>query len=353
MAGIYVHIPFCSSRCIYCDFYSSVRRDWTPYVGALCREIESRKDYLKGVPPATVYFGGGTPSLLPESELESLLRALSSSFDLSRVEEFTLEANPDDVTPAKACFWRSAGVNRVSMGVQSFCDEHLAWMRRRHDAARAVEAFRTLRSAGFDNISIDLIFGFAALDDAQWDSSIDKVLELRPEHVSCYQMMGRHADSDQEKCYAQYSRLQKRLAEAGYRQYEISNWALEGRFSRHNSSYWSREPYAGFGAAAHSFDGVTHRRWNLADIDGYIAGKAGGGETLSPRDVFDEQVMLGLRRISGLDLRLLDGSFADKMKPVLDKLARTGDIVLEGSVIRIPAERLFVSDGIVESLFAD
>ena len=181
MAGVYVHFPFCATRCIYCDFYARVGKDWKPYIEALLTELSERKDFLKGVSPTTLYFGGGTPSLLPAGELARVADAVRATFGVSDFEEFTLEVNPDDVTEERAAAWRAMGAGRVSVGVQSFCDTHLRWMHRRHTAAEAVAAVKTLRRAGFDNLSLDLIFGFTELSDDDWAASIAAALALRPD----------------------------------------------------------------------------------------------------------------------------------------------------------------------------
>ena len=354
MAGLYVHFPFCAAKCIYCDFYARVRKDWTPYVEALLREIRERKDEL-GVPPSTMYFGGGTPSLLPAEQLARVAEAARAVSGHS-FEEFTIEVNPDDVTPGKAAGLRAAGATRISMGVQSFCDTHLRWMRRRHTADQAEEAFGLLRDAGFDNLSLDLIFGFMDLDEAGWRQSVDRALALRPEHLSCYQMTGRWADSDENRCRRQYALLQERMAAAGYRQYEVSNFALPGRESRHNGSYWRRAPYLGIGAGAHSFDGDRRRSWNTPDIDAYVATRPGGAETLTDREVFEEKVMLALRTVEGLPLAGLtaaERSLLAQKEPVLERLSRTGRLLCDADRLKIPAGELFVSDAVIRDLFPD
>ena len=371
MAGLYVHFPFCASKCIYCDFYARVRRDWKPYVEALQREISQRADELHGVPPTTLYFGGGTPSLLPPPLLASVAEAICEAFG-HLIAEFTVEVNPDDVTPALAAALREMGVNRVSMGVQSFCDAHLRWMRRRHTAAQAVAAFETLRQAGFGNLSLDLIFGFTGLSDADWLDTIAQALALRPEHISCYQMMGRWGDADEERCRRQYTLLQERLLAAGYGQYEISNYALPGFASRHNSAYWTRAPYLGFGAGAHSFDGDRRRSWNSPDIDAYIAyempdqvrhdgeqvrydgSRPGGREMLSDREVLEEKLMLGLRTVDGLALSSLSPAERAQIKnTTLEELSRAGKLLVDNGRIRIPVGELFVSDSIIREIFPD
>lgn len=395
MAGIYVHIPFCSSFCIYCDFYSELKACGTDgYAKALVREAQYERHFFEntGVLPSTLYVGGGTPSLLPAGQVAALADAVRGIFGVDAFGEFTLEANPDDVTPEKLAAWRGAGVNRLSMGVQSFCDGHLRWMRRRHDAAGARRAFAMAREAGFGNISIDLIFGFAGLSPEQWDENISAALELHPEHISCYQMSiesgsalgalaaaGKYSEPSQEVCAEQYGHLQSRLAAAGYRQYEVSNFALPGFESCHNSAYWTREPYLGLGAAAHSFDGIRTRRWNEASLEKYLAvwGEAGGepdgspenasadcgrmpaedacrqSEVLSPEDAFNEMVMLSLRRAAGLPFASLDPAMLAAVRPQIDALLSAGllESLPEGSGVRIPADRWFVSDDITGKLF--
>ena len=355
MAGLYVHFPFCASKCIYCDFYARVRRDWKTYVEALLKEIRQRKDEL-GVPPSTIYFGGGTPSLLPVGELARVADAIREAFGTADFEEFTVEVNPDDVTREKAEGLRALGTTRISMGVQSFDDAHLRWMRRRHTAAQAEAAFATLREAGFDNLSLDLIFGFTGLEDADWMRSVERALALHPEHLSCYQMTGRWAAPDENRCQHQYALLQERLEAAGIRQYEVSNYARPGFESRHNSAYWARAPYLGVGAGAHSFDGDRRRGWNTPDIDAYVASRPSGDETLTDREVFEEKVMLALRTVRGLALSSLtpqERAVLAQKEPVLERLSKTGKIQVADGWLRIPAEELFVSDGVIRELFPD
>lgn len=367
MAGLYLHIPFCSSFCIYCDFYSEVAPERVEaYLEALGREAAARRHELE-VPPSTLYAGGGTPSLLSPGQFSRLFGILRDNFDLSRVGEFTMEANPDDIDPGKLDLWRSCGVNRLSIGVQSFCDSHLKWMRRRHGASTARSALRMAREAGFDNISIDLIFGFSALSAREWEAAVAEAVDLRPEHISCYQMMleegtpltklaeaGRYAEPPQEECAAQYAMLQRMLSGAGYLQYEVSNFALPGYESRHNSSYWRREPYLGLGPSAHSFDGDRRRSWNDPDLEAWIGAwkaeapegrRAGSFEILSDKDLFNETVMLSLRTARGLDLDALDPHLLEEARPAFDAAIASGNLVRtsEGR-LRIPPERFFISD---------
>lgn len=365
MTGIYLHWPFCSGFCIYCDFYSESHSGrMSEYCEALSREIQARKGFFRDTAtPSTLYFGGGTPSLVPTDLLCGTVENIRSTFGVSSFEEFTLEANPDDVTPGKLSAWRAMGVTRLSMGVQSFCDAHLKWMRRRHDSAEAQNAFRAARDAGFDNISIDLIFGYAGLTLQEWEATIRTALQLRPEHISCYQMSlesgstlgemasrGAYVEPSQEECAAQYSLLQRMLREAGYLQYEISNFALPGRESRHNSIYWRGGAYLGLGAAAHSYDGARKRSWNIADIAKYISARAENVtvEELSDADLANERVMLSLRTAVGLPLE----EIPEQSRPLAERLLRNGELELSGEGrLRIPASRLFVSDDIMATLF--
>ena len=395
---IYIHFPFCRSFCTYCDFYS-VREmgKMEQYKNALLREIDARRAFLMScAEPATLYVGGGTPSLCPVewlSEVVSVLRAAVGGF-----EELTLEVNPDDVTREYVLGLRGLGVNRVSMGVQSFSDTSLMWMARRHSANRAREAYKVLREAGFDNVSLDLIFGY---DPVRWGSSptsadvlmrfwredLEEVLRLRPEHISAYQMSvedgsvlgekalaGQYHEPADEICAAQYALLQNSLSDAGYEQYEVSNFALPGYQAVHNSGYWERLPYIGLGPGAHSFDGNRRRSWNAPDVDTYVrywlsdvqqeveghgyAGGAGncvsggihavsGCETLTDEDVLVEKIMLGLRRTSGLLL----SDVPELSHDTVGRLVSSGSLIEDDGRIRIPPSNLFISDTIIRSLF--
>ena len=395
---IYIHFPFCRSFCTYCDFYS-VREmgKMEQYKNALLREIDARRAFLMScAEPATLYVGGGTPSLCPVewlSEVVSVLRAA-----VGGLEELTVEVNPDDVTREYVLGLRGLGVNRVSMGVQSFSDTSLMWMARRHSANRAREAYKVLREAGFDNVSLDLIFGY---DPVRWGSSptsadvlmrfwredLEEVLRLRPEHISAYQMSvedgsvlgekalaGQYHEPADEICAAQYALLQNSLSDAGYEQYEVSNFALPGYQAVHNSGYWERLPYIGLGPGAHSFDGNRRRSWNAPDVETYVrywlsdvqqeveghgyAGGAGdcvsggihavsGCETLTDEDVLVEKIMLGLRRTSGLLL----SDVPELSHDTVGRLVSSGSLIEDDGRIRIPPSNLFISDTIIRSLF--
>lgn len=328
--------------------------------------------------PRTLYVGGGTPSLMPPEDLQDIVSAVRHVDYGTEWEEFTVEVNPDDISPEYASALRHIGVNRISMGVQSFCNRSLKWMNRRHDAAGAEKAFRILRESGFDNISIDLIFGydpsFGEFSDSElmdlWIADLKKAMSLQPEHISAYQMgiddgstlmemseSGRYFPPKDEVCAEQYAMLQSIASANGYLQYEVSNFALSGKEAVHNSAYWRRTPYIGLGPAAHSFDGQK-RYWNVADIRQYIAyysedsesRNAGAesplqSEVLTSEDVFVENVMLGLRTSTGIPENLPELN-ADKVSIMLS----TGSLVKVRDRLRIPSDKFFISDSIIRSL---
>ncbi len=331
MAGVYVHIPFCASRCSYCDFFSTLRLDEVghDYVEALIAEARLRKAELNGKPVKTLYMGGGTPSQLPLPLLARLIDGLKATLDLNAVQEFTLEANPDDVTPEWSAAVRALGVNRVSMGVQSFQDAVLRLVGRRHTARQAIDAVASLRHAGIDNISIDLIYGLSGQTLETWAESVRQAVDLRPQHISAYGLTyepgtrlwqqrecGEVVEASEDQYLDMYRILVGLLQVAGYEHYEISNFALPGYRSRHNSSYWNETPYLGLGAAAHSYDG-TMRRSNPADLCGYIRRITSGQPACQVEDLawwerYDERVMLGLRTADGVDAHRLRSDFGDK-----------------------------------------
>ena len=330
MAGIYVHIPFCASRCSYCDFYSTLRLDEVgdAYVDAVLAEAELRQQELRNESVKTIYLGGGTPSQLPLPLLSILLSGLGRTFDLSGVEECTVEANPDDVTPEWCAALQQLGVNRVSMGVQSFEDDILRLIGRRHTASQAIDAVSRLREAGIANISIDLIFGLPGQTLASWTESVRQAIALHPQHISAYGLTyeegtrlwrqrerGEVTEVPEEQCLEMYRILVEMLKAAGYEHYEISNFALPGYHSRHNSSYWDGTPYLGLGAAAHSYDSKV-RRYNPCDLKKYISCIKSGSlafeqELLEWWQRYDERVMLGLRTARGVDVARLREDFGE------------------------------------------
>ena len=354
---IYVHVPFCRSFCTYCDFYSEVAckgKDsgmFELYTSAICSEIESRRTDIKAADGLkTIYIGGGTPSVLPLSCLGRICTAL----DDGPQEEFTVEVNPEDIVLKGPGYVRGLvelGANRISMGVQSLDDGILKWMNRRHDAAKARMAFGILREAGIENISVDIIFGISLLSRETLSETLDGILSWKPDHISAYQLSieegsalkelvdrGLYYEASDEQCREQYNLICSRLSEAGFNHYEISNWAVPGKEAIHNSAYWKRLPYAGFGPGAHSFIG-KERSWNSQEPYGWSSEK----EKLSPEDERVETIMLGLRTALGTDPALCDPEAARQ-------LVDEGALVMDGGRIRIPESHFFVSDEIIRAL---
>ena len=356
---IYVHVPFCEQFCTYCDFYSEIadKGCFKPYADGLCAEIRARAREMDD-DPKTLYFGGGTPSVLPLSVLSRILITLDEVGHGGPYREFTMEVNPEDIVQKGRPYVDSLlalGVNRISIGVQSFDDGMLTWMNRRHNAAGAKEAFRIAREAGAENISLDLIFGISHLSDEVWAGTIDQAIALGPEHISCYQLTieegseladmvgeGLYQEADDALCRRQYDMLCQKLKAAGYRHYEISNFAKEGFEAVHNSGYWARRPYVGIGPGAHSFKGNV-RSWNTKVLRGWTS----TSETLSPEDSLVETVMLSLRTDKGIDASFLHGNCS---KEDIGRLVGNGALVRVGDRYRIPEDRFFVSDEIIREL---
>ena len=376
MAGIYVHIPFCASRCSYCDFFSTLRlADAGAYVEALLDEARMRAPELCGEAVTTLYMGGGTPSQLPLPLLTRLVDGLKNVFDLSAVEEFTIEANPDDVDSKWVASLLPLGVNRVSMGVQSFEDPILRLIGRRHTAVQAVEAVGRLRSVGIDNISIDLIFGLPGQTLESWEESVNLAIDMRPQHISAYGLTyeegtrlwhqrerGEVIEVPEEQCLEMYRILVARMREAGYEHYEISNFALPGFHSRHNSSYWHDIPYLGLGAAAHSYDGKV-RRSNPCNLQQYIDKVLAGATTYEQEQLtlwerYDERVMLGLRTSCGVDADRLRADFGDEAWQYFTREARRhidiGNLrIKEGRRYVLTSDGIMLSDAIIRDLMWD
>lgn len=380
--GVYIQVPFCQTKCTYCNFHTGVFSNdlYAPYVEAVCREIADfpgllRENRIQGAPGAvvdTVYFGGGTPSLLDPAGLAQIIAAIRASFP-TQFEEVTLEADPETITAEKASAWRAAGFNRISMGVQSFHNGELraaGRMHRREDVFRAADI---LRAAGFDNLSFDLIAGLPHQNAETWSDSVRALLSLRPEHVSVYMMeidegsrLGLEVLQGGARYSAQalptddamaefYEHACAKLAEAGYAHYEISNWALPGFESRHNLKYWRRQPYFGFGAGAHSFNGT--QRWaNAHDPAAYANAILNGRfpveqlEAVTPEQALEEELFLGLRQLAGIDLRGIESKYGARLGPRVDDLVAQGLVEWDGPRLRLSPGRLTVSNEVFVQL---
>lgn len=362
MAGIYVHIPFCRSRCVYCGFYSTTLLGLRQrYVDALCQEWQMRRSEMtEGI--RTIYIGGGTPSQLSLRQLEQIFSMLGTA------EEVTIECNPDDVTEDFARFLADSPVNRVSMGVQTFSDRRLRFLRRRHSACQIATAVERLRAAGIGNISIDLIYGFPDETLADWHSDVECAVSLSPEHLSAYALSyeegtplyrmlkrGEVSEIDEELSRRMYYDLIERLSDAGYEHYEISNFARPGRRSRHNSSYWNHTPYVGLGAAAHSYDGRRQRQWNVSDASAYIDGVKAGRmlteyEILNDTSFYNDLLMTALRTSDGLSLNFLTAEQRDYCLTAARSFITDGLLVQSADNLKLTRRGLFVSDMIIAEL---
>lgn len=372
MAGIYIHIPFCKTRCIYCDFYSTTRNELKrKYINALCRELKARKEYLRGEPVHTIYFGGGTPSQLEEADFRQVFETIGQTYGLESAQEITLEANPDDLTEAYVTMLRTLPFDRISMGIQTFDDPTLRLLNRRHDAAQAIEAVGRCRQAGFRNISIDLIYGLPDETEQRWQHDLQQAVSLDVEHISAYHLTyeegtrihellqsRRIREVDEESSVRFFTTLMDTLATAGYEHYEISNFCKPGLHSRHNTSYWQGIPYLGCGPSAHSYNG-EEREWNVASLEGYIRSVEAGErqhetEFLSPATRYNEYVMTRLRTRQGISLSEIEQAFGTKRGDYCTQAAtpylESGSLKLEDGRLRLTRQGIFVSDGIISDL---
>lgn len=372
MAGIYLHIPFCKTRCIYCDFYSSTRSELrSHYVTALCRELTMRKDYLKGEKVETIYFGGGTPSQLGKDDFTLIFDTIHELYGLEQSQEITLEANPDDLTPEYLIMLSTLPFNRISMGIQTFDDATLKLLNRRHNAQTAIEAVGRCREAGFRNISIDLIYGLPGETRERWESDLRQAIDLNVEHISAYhliyeedtpiyKMLKQHRidEVDEDSSLQFFTLLMEHLQKAGYEHYEISNFCRPGKQSRHNTSYWKGIPYLGCGPSAHSFNGTT-REWNVSSIDTYIKGieenrRAFETEFLDPATRYNEFIITTMRTAWGTPIEKLKQEFGDEMWDYCRKMAApylaNGKLEVHDGALRLTREGIFISDSVMSDL---
>lgn len=343
MSGIYIHIPFCKQKCSYCDFHFSTTFESyrAQMIETMHKEIVLRRDYLNESLLESVYFGGGTPSLLTLEELETLFGTINSQFVLSDKAEITLEANPDDITPENLKIWKKVGINRLSIGLQSFKEKDLVWMNRAHSVTEALDCVQLARDSGFTNISVDLIYGLPELTIEEWESHVDTVLKMEIQHVSAYcltieEKTALHKMVATQKIFPigedeqsdQFLLLTKKLKQAGFKHYEISNFGLSNYEAVHNSNYWKGKQYLGIGPSAHSFNGIS-RRWNISNNPLYIKNFNSENtwyeeEILTEKDRWNELLLTGLRTSYGVDLEQLESiqelplSFTEKIKEFYD-----------------------------------
>ena len=372
MAGIYIHIPFCKRRCIYCDFFSTTQSEKKPtYVHALCQELDMRKDYLEGEDIETIYLGGGTPSQLSQEELEEIFSTIYHIYKVKDDAEITLEANPDDLTPEYVTMLRQLPINRISMGIQTFQEETLKLLHRRHTAKQAIEAFERCREAGFQNISIDLMYGLPGETLDTWKQDLQQAIALHPEHISAYHLIYEEdtalwklreqhqvEEADEDLSLTLFTTLIDELTEAGYQHYEISNFCLPGLHSRHNSSYWTGKKYLGCGPSAHSFNG-TSRQWNAASLSAYIDGIQQGNpdyeiEELDLYTRYNDFVLTSIRTCWGMSLSHLRSTYGEALYRYCLRMAKPhlkqGVLEISGDILKLTRKGIFISDGIMSDL---
>jgi oxygen-independent coproporphyrinogen-3 oxidase len=373
VAGLYIHIPFCKQACFYCDFhFSTGQQNRNDIVQALCREIGMQKDYLGGEPLESVYFGGGTPSLLNQQELNYIFEAIGQHFAVLPGAEITLEANPDDLDEEKISWLRHTQVNRLSVGIQSFHDPHLKFLNRAHTAAEAGKCVRLAQDAGLTNISIDLIYAIPHPDHSVWDLDLQTAAILEVPHISAYCLtieprtvfgnwlrQGKLPAPDEHFAATQFEKLVEFLEKYGYEQYEISNFANPGHYARHNTNYWKDKKYLGIGPSAHSFDG-TVRQFNVASNAGYVKairrGEVPGTvEHLTPAERANEYIMTSLRTSWGCDTRYIEQTFGFNLLQLnhqfLERYHRQDLLKTRDNVITLTRKGKLLADRIASDLF--
>lgn len=373
MAGIYIHIPFCKKACHYCNFHFSTNLDLKDkIIAAIIKEIELRASFLPSKKIDTIYFGGGTPSLLSKTDLDSILNEIHKRYDCSLIKECTLEANPDDIDVEKIKQWLSLDINRLSIGIQSFFEEDLHYMNRAHTWKQAIECIPIAQDAGIQDLSIDLIFGYPLLTDEKWVSNIEHVVKYDVPHISGYALTvepktalqhqiqrNKVPDIDNEQSARQFVLLSNTLSSFGYEHYEISNYAKEGKRALHNSNYWNQVPYIGVGPSAHSYDG-TVRQWNVANNAIYIKSIENNlvfyeSETLSEADKANELIMIRLRQKEGLPLSFLTELMTKNQQEIFTKKVKQLEqdklIIFDNNTIALSTQGKLYADSIAADLF--
>ena len=369
MAGIYIHVPFCARKCDYCDFYSvTTAEEKDRFANLIEMELVLRKDYIPEKNIETIYFGGGTPSLLSAEQLSYILWAIRKQYSVAEKAEITLEANPDDLNETYFKQLLSLGINRLSIGVQSFSDNDLQQLGRRHNASQAINAVQIAYELGFENISIDLIYGLPYSSTKIWKENLQKAFELPVKHISCYHLIyeegtplfkrmksGQINPVNEEKSVEQFEILQQLALENGFIQYEISNLAKEGYFSRHNTSYWKQIHYIGVGPSAHSYNGIT-REWNPKSVKLWSSSIQNGNisaekEVLTEKDHLNDYLLTSLRTMWGLDTAVIEKKFGvnalEGVKKAAKKYVDLKIMEFNNGIIRILPRHFLTSDGII------
>jgi putative oxygen-independent coproporphyrinogen III oxidase len=372
MAGIYVHIPFCEKRCSYCDFFSSISLEQKNiYIQAICKELALQKDYLDGAPVTSIYMGGGTPSLLSATDLNTIQNQIKALFPCDKLLEVTIEANPDDLTKEYIESLKYLPFNRISIGIQSFSDEELRLLNRRHTARQAILAVENCQSAGFNNISIDLIYGIPGQTVSTWKENLFQATRLNVQHISAYHLTyepGTQLDSllnkgviapvEEELSREMFFEMKRILAKSGFQQYEISNFCQKGYESRHNSAYWNGSPYLGIGPSAHSYNGKS-RQWNIASLKEYISSIQENKlsyeiELIDKKTAYNEYILTRLRTNKGMDpeeiKKLFPPETASYCLLKVQKYIDNDLIKRQHRRLILSEEGLFVSDGIMSDL---
>ena len=369
MAGIYVHIPFCKSKCAYCNFFSVVSdKRRADYLEALKKEAELRKDYLGGEEVRTIYFGGGTPSTLRASEISEILEVLNKNYKIAAAPEITLEANPDTVSKESLLAYKSIGINRLSIGIQSFFDDDLQYLSRKHDSKHALQLLDWAKEVGFHEITLDLIYGIPTLTDEKWRKNLEIFFSTDFNHLSAYALTveektalgqrinkGVAAPVSEEATIRQYEILCEMTENQGFEHYEISNFARPGHYSKHNTIYWKGEKYLGFGPSAHSFDGVS-RQWNVAGVKDFCDNYSFEREELSLDDRYNEYVMTSLRTNWGCDINYVMQNFGEKYAKKFEngvkKHISNGKMFQKANSFILTDNGMLFADGIAAELFA-
>ncbi|MHC1703303.1 MAG: radical SAM family heme chaperone HemW [Tenuifilaceae bacterium] len=372
MAGIYIHVPFCKKKCHYCDFYSiGLLGNKDEYTGSVLKEIELRKHFIADETIETIYFGGGTPSLLSIEQIALILKNIYNQFRVTKDAEITLEANPDDLSIEILLGYKKIGINRLSIGVQSFIDNELKFLGRRHDSSSALESIEFAKTVGFDNISIDLIYGLPESTIDSWKYSLEKAFSLRVNHLSCYHLTYEEGtpifrklakkqfnEIDEELSVNQFDLLRKLAVENGFVHYEVSNLAKEGSYSKHNTSYWKGVSYLGVGPSAHSYNGKL-RQWNPKSYNNWLTGIESGKlsiqeEVIDKKTKFNEILLTRLRTIWGVDIIALKKEFGELIVSQLlkncDSHLKAKRVIIEDNYLIIPPQYFFISDGIISDL---